>query len=302
MVALSPRHRRAQPVTGALLYLSGSGRVFLLLLVVWATVLLVFLLNINAEQQQKQQQSLKHQKAAAAVNNPIMPGRPNNYIRRNEEELLSWYNNNSLLPIHPPPTFKDSELSFGKVLILTTDHGELRIVLMPHLSPGSVRYIHQLVAQQCARCHFHRLNKPNNKTKGAVAGFLLGVMANHKVPLNSEPGPCPHTTTLGLVEQTKNNCTTVHNAAADEDCGVCHGPILRKGMVGWVKGTVGGPDFFINNHQEPLRELGTHYTVFGRVRDDDSYEVIDDIMGQPTSFMKMQILEDRVPFRLTLVE
>ena len=169
-------------------------------------------------------------------------------------------------------------------------YGDITVQLRPDLSPGSVKYLHELVEQGCARCYFHRKislttsggNDGNNK-KSKYNGFLLGTMSNHNIPLNSAPGKCPSEF------RGKDPKCSVWNTNT-EYC-QCNGPRLETGMVGWVEGTFGGPEFFIFNSDSDDDssnniDLGTKYTIFGQLvsSDDDeiNYEILLDIMDLDT--------------------
>lgn len=173
------------------------------------------------------------------------------------------------------PTHQDA-------LVLTTEHGKIRIVLRPDLSPGSVSYIYKLVESGvCKRCNFYRSEKP---------GILQGVMANPNIPVNDKLGPCPE----GL-DSVPNDCPEW-----DKNCG-CHGPIMTKGAVGWAAGQAGGPDFFIDHYPEPAKFWGTQHTNFGRIQDAESFVVIGRIFDQPIKSQgMMSMLEKPIHFDLSI--
>lgn len=126
---------------------------------------------------------------------------------------------------------KEQDASMTReVLVLTTKQGQIRVVLRPDLSAGSVDYIHRLVATKvCGRCNFYRAEIP---------GILQGIMKNKDVPVNDVKGPC-----RADAESVQNDCPKW-----DSHCG-CHGPIMTRGAVGWAAGQAGGPDFFIDNYK-----------------------------------------------------
>ncbi|KAG7358830.1 cyclophilin type peptidyl-prolyl cis-trans isomerase [Nitzschia inconspicua] len=168
-------------------------------------------------------------------------------------------------------------------LVLTTEYGKVRIVLMPELSPESVEYIYKLVESGvCKRCNFYRSEKP---------GILQGVMANPKIPVNEKRGPCPE----GLEGTVPNECPDW-----DKNCG-CHGPVMTKGAVGWAGGDAGGPDFFIDHYKEPAEFWGTQHTNFGKIQDDESFAVIGRIFDQPVEEEGMMLmLETPIHFDLSI--
>ncbi|KAG7354782.1 cyclophilin type peptidyl-prolyl cis-trans isomerase [Nitzschia inconspicua] len=168
-------------------------------------------------------------------------------------------------------------------LVLTTEYGKIRIVLMPELSPESVEYIYKLVESGvCKRCNFYRSEKP---------GILQGVMANPNIPVNEKRGPCPE----GLEGTVPNECPDW-----DKNCG-CHGPVMTKGAVGWAGGDAGGPDFFIDHYTEPAKFWGTQHTNFGKIQDDESFAVIGRIFDQPVEEEGMMLmLETPIHFDLSI--
>lgn len=116
------------------------------------------------------------------------------------------------------------------VLVISTQLGDIRVVLRPDLSAGSVDYIRTLVqSNKCDRCSFYRADG---------RGILQGIMKNKEIATNTELGPCPPG-----YESVKNDCP-----AWDKNCS-CHGPIMERGAVAWAAGQAGGPDFFIDNYR-----------------------------------------------------
>jgi cyclophilin family peptidyl-prolyl cis-trans isomerase len=161
---------------------------------------------------------------------------------------------------------------------------QIRIQLRSDWSQGSVDYIHRLVQQQCATCSFFRIITNGTKEEG----ILLGTLKNDMVPLNTQPGICPD---IDKAEaKAKTNCT---------DC-ECHGPILERGMVGWVGGTAGGPEFFVNLHNDPLTDVGSKFTIFGQVVDYESFDLLVKFLDEDTSFEESQVFDDVIHFHLEL--
>lgn len=176
-----------------------------------------------------------------------------------------------------------------EVLVLTTKHGAIKILLRPDLSEGSVRYLHQMLEKDvvCHRCNFYRAEKP---------GILQGVMAHRDVTPNDVRGKCPE----------DGSAAAVHNKCPewDADCG-CHGPVMTKGSVAWAAGQAGGPDFFINNYNKPATFWGTQHTNFGSIvvggGDDGSFDVIERIFALPVRKEGgMSYLEETIHFDMTL--
>jgi len=173
-----------------------------------------------------------------------------------------------------------------KTLVLKTSVGDIKIVLRPDLSEGSVQYIYDLVGsyggKRCMHCQFYRAEKP---------GILQGIM-EHKgvVPVNTVRGACPE----GL-EGIENDCPDW-----DPECG-CHGPIMTRGAVAWAAGEAGGPDFFIDGYPGQAKWWGTQHTNFGFIDDPGSLAVIGDIFELPIEEGEdMDFLKDPIHFDLEL--
>lgn len=166
-------------------------------------------------------------------------------------------------------------------LLLWTEHGPIRIVLWPDLSPESVRYVRDFAASDdCQRCSFYRSEK----------GLLIqGAIANREVDPNTVLGRCPEPNFA-----PKEECPD-----HDPDCG-CHGPIMTRGMVGWAGGG-GGPDFFIDVYAEKADWWDHQHTVWGEVRDETSFATIDRIHALPVRKESgMLMLEDAIAFSVHL--
>ena len=167
-----------------------------------------------------------------------------------------------------------------ETLVLTTQHGNLRIVMRPDLSPSSVSYIRPLVQSgTCKRCNFYRAEKP---------GILQGIMDDPEVKVTVNKGECPPE-----FVNSKQDCP-----AHDPNCG-CHGPTMTKGMVGWAGGDT-GPDFFIDSYKEPAKFWGQQHTVFGEIKDDASFAVIDKIYSLPVTNKGMTYLDEKIQFTMAL--
>lgn len=72
-----------------------------------------------------------------------------------------------------------------------------------------------------------------------------------------EKGPCPPG--VNLEAEFPDRPCFEH----DPNCG-CHGPIMKKGDVGWAGGGV-GPDFFIVDSPRPVIHWAHDHTVWGRI-------------------------------------
>ena len=105
--------------------------------------------------------------------------------------------------------------SLPKTITLNTPEGNIKIKLRPDLSLPSVQYIKKLLddPSPCQNCRFYRAEKP---------GILQGILAKKNVKKNTVLGDCPEE-----FKGKKHDCPQ-----HDPNCG-CHGPVMRKGMIGW---------------------------------------------------------------------
>lgn len=168
-----------------------------------------------------------------------------------------------------------------ETLILTTAHGTIRIELRPDLSPESSEYIRELVQLgTCDRCNLYRAEKGT---------LLQGVMAFPDAKAKVSKGKCP---------PEYQNVKPVECPEHDPNCG-CHGPTMTRGMVGWAGGGT-GPDFFIDTLPTPATFWGQQHTVFGELKDDASFAVIEKIYALPVHKAGMILLDKEVDFTLAL--
>ena len=191
-----------------------------------------------------------------------------------------------------------------KGLIIHTHLGDIRILFTPELSgESSINYIKEVVqtasskqnsgmvtigetangrrvteGYKCSRCKFYRSEKQL---------LLQGVIAQVDVPKNTELGPCPLENF-----KPKNKCPD-----HDPNCG-CHGPIMKKGMVGWAGGG-GGPDFFINTFKNPVDWWENQHTVWGML-DDASIKLVESIYDLPVHGTGMKMLDEEIEISLEL--
>jgi len=165
-----------------------------------------------------------------------------------------------------------------ETLVISTKHGNLKVVMRPDLSPESVEYIRALVGSgKCKRCNFYRAEKP---------GILQGIMDEPALHAQVTKGKCPPE-----FHGAKQDCPP-----HDPECG-CHGPIMVKGMVGWAGGDT-GPDFFIDSYENPAKFWGNQHTVFGQIKDEESFAVIDKIYMLPVTNKGMTYLDEKIQFTL----
>lgn len=166
-------------------------------------------------------------------------------------------------------------------LLLTTEYGTIRIGLRPDLSPESAEYIRELVQSgTCHHCNLYRAEKP---------GILQGIMAFPEASAKVTKGKCP---------PEYKDAKPVDCPKHDPDCG-CHGPTMTRGMVGWAGGGT-GPDFFIDSYPEPVTFWGQQHTVFGEIKDDASFAIIDKIYELPVTKKEMTYLDKKLEFTLAL--
>lgn len=175
---------------------------------------------------------------------------------------------------------KEPKAQKEETLLLNTKHGIIRIMMRPDLSPESVEYIHELVnSEKCQECNFSRAEK----------NFLLqGIMKNTEAKVQVTKGVCPP----GYDEKT-DDCPPEQFA-----CG-CHGPTMTRGLVGWAAGKT-GPDFFIDTNKDPVTDWGQTHTVFGEVKDEESFAVIDKIYTLPSTHKGLTFLHDKIDFTLSM--
>lgn len=168
-----------------------------------------------------------------------------------------------------------------ETLIIDTKHGKIKVVMRPDLSPESVEYIRALAkSKNCKRCNFYRAEKP---------GILQGIMKDSGIS-NAQitKGKCPPG------EEGKKQDCPEH----DPECG-CHGPVMRKGMVGWAAGDT-GPDFFIDSYERPAVFWGNQHTVFGEIKDENSFAVISKIYTLPVTKKGLTYLDEKIEFTLSM--
>ena len=139
-----------------------------------------------------------------------------------------------------------------------------------------------------------------------------------EVPLNAQRGICPegsarHYHDPNAEAKDENEDEQEEEEGKDEekkydddnprenceDCD-CQGPILRRGMAAWVGGTAGGPEFFINLYEDAVKYEGSRHAVFGEVVDYESFDVLQEIMSEDTSFGDSRVLNDELHFHIDL--
>ncbi|KAI4354657.1 hypothetical protein L6164_003504 [Bauhinia variegata] len=169
---------------------------------------------------------------------------------------------------------------FGKregIISLETEHGTLRIKLLPECAPHSVAYILELLAlSHCAGCQIHRAES---------RGSFWNSEGNH---IKDAPFGPP----FALIQGTLGARGTIFQEIPKEFC-----PTIKRGSIAWVGS---GPEFFISlaNHKEWTKK----YTVFGSVIFQDM-EILDKIAQLPTKQelwgnLNVSVLEKPVPLRL----
>ncbi|KAI4354653.1 hypothetical protein L6164_003502 [Bauhinia variegata] len=121
---------------------------------------------------------------------------------------------------------------FGKregIISLETEHGTLRIKLLPECAPHSVAYILELLAlSHCAGCQIHRAES---------RGSFWNSEGNH---IKDAPFGPP----FALIQGTLGARGTIFQEIPKEFC-----PTIKRGSIAWVGS---GPEFFISlaNHKE----------------------------------------------------
>ncbi|XP_047161570.1 uncharacterized protein LOC124831587 [Vigna umbellata] len=163
-----------------------------------------------------------------------------------------------------------------EIVGMETDHGILRIKLLPECAPNSVFYILELLAlPHCIGCQIHRAES---------RGSFWDSKGNH---IKRTPYGPP----FALIQGTLESHGSIFKDIPKEYC-----PTVRRGSVAWVGS---GPEFFISlaDHEE----WRNPYTVFGYVLSEDM-EVLEKISQLPTkseiwNSIKISILENPVSLR-----
>jgi hypothetical protein len=70
-------------------------------------------------------------------------------------------------------------------------------------------------------------------------------------------------------------------------------------MVGWAGGGM-GPDFFIDSIPTPATLWGQQHIVFGEIKDDASFAMIDRIYALPVHRAGMILLDEKLDLALAL--
>ncbi|WVZ06214.1 hypothetical protein V8G54_019560 [Vigna mungo] len=163
-----------------------------------------------------------------------------------------------------------------EIVGMETDHGILRIKLLPECAPNSVFYILELLAlPHCIGCQIHRAES---------RGSFWDSKGNH---IKRTPYGPP----FALIQGTLESHGSIFKDIPKEYC-----PTVRRGSVAWVGS---GPEFFISlaDHEE----WRNPYTVFGYVLYEDM-EILEKISQLPTkseiwNSIKISILENPVSLR-----
>lgn len=168
--------------------------------------------------------------------------------------------------VQPKPSPVDD---LPKTLTLETSQGNIVIELRPNQALESVQYIKKLLdsPKPCKGCRFYRAEQ---------RGILQGILHKEDVPANEVLGKCPDD-----VEETEK----------------CHGPMMKKGMVGWAAGE-GGPDFFIDNYDRLADWWGHDHTVWGEITDAESLKVVDSFFDLPRTKRGLTYLDTHVPITM----
>lgn len=159
---------------------------------------------------------------------------------------------------------------------METDHGILRIQLLPECAPHSVAYILELLAlPHCVGCQIYRAESRGN---------FWDSEGNH---IKKTPYGPP----FALIQGTLESYGSMFKDIPKEYC-----PTIRRGSVAWVGS---GPEFFISlaDHEE----WKNSYTVFGSVLPQDM-EILEKIVQLPTKSeiwnnIKVSILDNPVSLR-----
>ena len=157
---------------------------------------------------------------------------------------------------------------------------KLHLKLLPEFSASSVAFLKEAAAASCPgelyRSEHHFL------IQGRISCGHHGKTTTRVVK-----GDCPP----GTAQDPHRKCPE-----HDPNCG-CHGPIMKRGMVGWAGGGA-GPDFFVYIGDQPAAHWAHDHTVFASVHDADSWETIRAIGELPVRHGGMTLLVS--PLRVAL--
>ncbi|VFR02191.1 unnamed protein product [Cuscuta campestris] len=181
-------------------------------------------------------------------------------------------------------TMWTSGIIFGRgkgIVALETEHGTIRVKLLPECSPHSIMYILELLSSRhCAGCRFYRAEG---------RGEVWDSQGNHIKDASFGP---PYALVQGTLEAQGVAFTDIPS----EFC-----PTITRGSVAWIGS---GPEFFISlsNHQEWTNQ----YTVFGSVVAEDM-EIVERIAQLPIkpdvwSGVSVSVLEKHVPLKVRRIE
>lgn len=158
-----------------------------------------------------------------------------------------------------PTSMWTSGLIYGKdvgIIALETEHGSVRIKLLPECAPKSVAYVLELLkSRRCTGSHYYRAES---------RGSLWDESGNRAS--QSVTGP-PYALVQGSLEAQCSRFIEIEKEAC---------PNIRRGTVGWIGS---GPDFFISlaNHDEWYPK----YTVFAHVLPAD-LPLVEKLVNLPT--------------------
>lgn len=194
----------------------------------------------------------------------------NSRVVDKKQELRGIRNSNG-----QPNASSLSSSSLPKTITLNTSEGDIKIKLRPDLSLPSVQYIKNLLddPSPCKNCRFYRAEKP---------GILQGILAKEKVKRNTILGDCPEE-----FKGKKHDCPE-----HDPNCG-CHGPVMKRGMIGWAAGG-GGPDFFIDSYIREATWWSTDHTVWGEIADKESMDIVMGMYELPATKKGLTYLDKAV--------
>ena len=178
------------------------------------------------------------------------------------------------------PNLHNVEYPKNNLVVIKLDGiGSILLRLKPQFSNSSTKFWETGAHVQCTG------NIYRNEQSLLLQGRLD--CAGIKMPV-VQKGNCPQGTKI----DSSRSCPP-----HDPECG-CHGPIMRKGMVGWAGGGT-GPDFFIYTGVDPATHWNHDHTVFAEVEGSDSWRVLEKLHELPSrQDGEMIIIESPVHFRL----
>lgn len=149
----------------------------------------------------------------------------------------------------------------------------LRLKLLPEFSQSSVAFLKEAAAASC----------PGELYRSEHSFLIQGRISCATHHTKVVKGDCPP----GASKDPNRQCPS-----HDPNCG-CHGPIMKRGMVGWAGGSA-GPDFFVYIGEHPATHWSHDHTVFAEIADENSWHAIEELGKLPTHNQGMTYFNDKI--------